>query len=104
MIRRPPRSTLFPYTTLFRSRQAAMIGIVKALPRPCILLSPQVALRKSEASSLRQMVLDVGLSEPVPVLPALHVTVNAPAREEGILLHHPSTVPNQSALSRLSAS
>src|SRR3712207_7331815 len=25
MIRRPPRSTLFPYTTLFRSRTAAMI-------------------------------------------------------------------------------
>src|SRR2546425_6621007 len=24
MIRRPPRSTLFPYTTLFRSRQNAM--------------------------------------------------------------------------------
>src|SRR5258708_19723415 len=24
MIRRPPRSTLFPYTTLFRSRQAAL--------------------------------------------------------------------------------
>src|SRR5258708_16206931 len=26
MIRRPPRSTLFPYTTLFRSRQGAAIG------------------------------------------------------------------------------
>src|SRR2546430_5245872 len=26
MIRRPPRSTLFPYTTLFRSQQAALIG------------------------------------------------------------------------------
>src|SRR5256885_11045426 len=26
MIRRPPRSTLFPYTTLFRSHQAAMRG------------------------------------------------------------------------------
>src|SRR2546427_4945623 len=26
MIRRPPRSTLFPYTTLFRSRQAARLG------------------------------------------------------------------------------
>src|SRR5256885_16479423 len=26
MIRRPPRSTLFPYTTLFRSRIAAMDG------------------------------------------------------------------------------
>src|SRR2546429_1629302 len=27
MIRRPPRSTLFPYTTLFRSRQEEIIGI-----------------------------------------------------------------------------
>src|SRR2546422_2321004 len=26
MIRRPPRSTLFPYTTLFRSRDVAEIG------------------------------------------------------------------------------
>src|SRR2546428_10178877 len=28
MIRRPPRSTLFPYTTLFRSRQHAGRGVV----------------------------------------------------------------------------
>src|SRR3712207_6866132 len=26
MIRRPPRSTLFPYTTLFRSRRAGRVG------------------------------------------------------------------------------
>src|SRR3712207_8397507 len=26
MIRRPPRSTLFPYTTLFRSRRIARVG------------------------------------------------------------------------------
>src|SRR5688572_32171091 len=26
MIRRPPRSTLFPYTTLFRSREAVLAG------------------------------------------------------------------------------
>src|SRR5256885_13057514 len=26
MIRRPPRSTLFPYTTLFRSPQSRMLG------------------------------------------------------------------------------
>src|SRR5690349_22509246 len=32
MIRRPPRSTLFPYTTLFRSRQRSEIG--PAAPRP----------------------------------------------------------------------
>src|SRR2546430_7449154 len=27
MIRRPPRSTLFPYTTLFRSTRAAWMGL-----------------------------------------------------------------------------
>src|SRR2546429_7891218 len=32
MIRRPPRSTLFPYTTLFRSRQCAA-GVEKYWPR-----------------------------------------------------------------------
>src|SRR5260221_8847707 len=31
MIRRPPRSTLFPYTTLFRSRQARYVGRTKTL-------------------------------------------------------------------------
>src|SRR3712207_8241981 len=31
MIRRPPRSTLFPYTTLFRSRVAPKVGAVKVL-------------------------------------------------------------------------
>src|SRR3712207_8406304 len=29
MIRRPPRSTLFPYTTLFRSRAAGHQGLVQ---------------------------------------------------------------------------
>src|SRR2546426_5758809 len=28
MIRRPPRSTLFPYTTLFRSRAGYVVGLV----------------------------------------------------------------------------
>src|SRR5256885_13145163 len=28
MIRRPPRSTLFPYTTLFRSSIAVLIGLL----------------------------------------------------------------------------
>src|SRR3712207_9333221 len=30
MIRRPPRSTLFPYTTLFRSRGVSEVGVVNA--------------------------------------------------------------------------
>src|SRR3712207_8776256 len=32
MIRRPPRSTLFPYTTLFRSRQVGQRDRPRALP------------------------------------------------------------------------
>src|SRR2546430_13379268 len=37
MIRRPPRSTLFPYTTLFRSRKASPHAVVLRIlrvPRP----------------------------------------------------------------------
>src|SRR5690242_20880978 len=36
MIRRPPRSTLFPYTTLFRSARLALGGA--GFPAPCSLL------------------------------------------------------------------
>src|SRR5476649_3049956 len=35
MIRRPPRSTLFPYTTLFRSRSAGMRPARPACRRAC---------------------------------------------------------------------
>src|SRR2546429_7076615 len=34
MIRRPPRSTLFPYTTLFRSRNVARNYSLRTLPQP----------------------------------------------------------------------
>src|SRR3989449_5396621 len=34
MIRRPPRSTLFPYTTLFRSRGRVALGRARALGAP----------------------------------------------------------------------
>src|SRR5438876_7339550 len=40
MIRRPPRSTLFPYTTLFRSRPARLGGngphATRPAPRPSL--------------------------------------------------------------------
>src|SRR3712207_7094700 len=51
MIRRPPRSTLFPYTTLFRSHQrerqrrriaaGPLARLVEAPPAPRALLSPR---------------------------------------------------------------
>src|SRR2546430_13011875 len=34
MIRRPPRSTLFPYTTLFRSRPVFNVSIATLYPTP----------------------------------------------------------------------
>src|SRR2546429_5205754 len=38
MIRRPPRSTLFPYTTLFRSLQQALVGVEHLAPQSARLL------------------------------------------------------------------
>src|SRR3712207_7575347 len=38
MIRRPPRSTLFPYTTLFRSFRLASVGVLRALHQRTELL------------------------------------------------------------------
>ena len=36
MIRRPPRSTLFPYTTLFRSRSNKKTGIIDSVQQPVV--------------------------------------------------------------------
>src|SRR5256885_7884500 len=44
MIRRPPRSTLFPYTTLFRSIRAA-----DAARRPCAFATAPCAARGSRS-------------------------------------------------------
>src|SRR3712207_7167628 len=41
MIRRPPRSTLFPYTTLFRS--SSRTALMGEQPNPWDLLQPQDA-------------------------------------------------------------
>src|SRR2546430_7478322 len=41
MIRRPPRSTLFPYTTLFRSQQPRVVR-VSAIARPDRLVQRQL--------------------------------------------------------------
>src|SRR2546422_1746310 len=45
MIRRPPRSTLFPYTTLFRSPAAVLEGRARAARRDT---RPRVARRPRE--------------------------------------------------------
>src|SRR5260370_23316542 len=76
MIRRPPRSTLFPYTTLFRSRQAVQRGhpedqdrgglpghgdgVRFFLPRPaCGERSPRCCARSEEHTSELQSHLNL---------------------------------------------
>src|SRR5687768_18319807 len=59
MLRRPPRSTLFPYTTLFRSRARRLRALGRLRgeeggadrrgpPRGAALRAPLAALRRSE--------------------------------------------------------
>src|SRR2546430_11084881 len=48
MIRRPPRSTLFPYTTLFRSLAAVIIGVAESLTSTFYGPSWAVAVSRSE--------------------------------------------------------
>jgi hypothetical protein len=83
------------------SRQAAMIGIVKALPQPCILIQAELALRKSEAAGAAQMVMDMGLADPTPALRAVYVTVNDAAREQGVSFHKNWRVPDESVITRV---
>src|SRR2546429_3007634 len=52
MIRRPPRSTLFPYTTLFRSRYSSGVAGLNTRPglQPCSRMSSIVRSICSERS------------------------------------------------------
>src|SRR5438309_6265288 len=48
MIRRPPRSTLFPYTTLFRSKVLPFQSLADANDRERFRREAQAAARRSE--------------------------------------------------------
>src|SRR2546421_9372836 len=61
MIRRPPRSTLFPYTTLFRSRFEGGARVQVAAAALAVLESEQ-HLRHSHIAPLEQLL--VGMREP----------------------------------------
>src|SRR3712207_7817305 len=56
MIRRPPRSTLFPYTTLFRSHVRLPPGVIGDPPSPKIPL--RVANGTSEPLQVRLIQVD----------------------------------------------
>src|SRR5256885_8999669 len=55
MIRRPPRSTLFPYTTLFRSIPAVSSVAVPSLPETLPAEATQFAILTLRPSGLEQL-------------------------------------------------
>src|SRR3712207_6950719 len=69
MIRRPPRSTLFPYTTLFRSRNAhehvlhAVLTVEIGGAGQNALLVLEVALGHSDGGSRRRVEGGAGLEQ-----------------------------------------
>src|SRR3712207_8956126 len=69
MIRRPPRSTLFPYTTLFRSRFSAALTISFAPPTGLVAILRGVTPRE---------VLAVGLALAEEGFRAVEVPLNSP--------------------------
>src|SRR3989454_7411851 len=64
MIRRPPRSTLFPYTTLFRSHLLPQEHLALALAQLFLDLGLDVLLRVEHAD----LPLDVNEDTPQPIL------------------------------------
>src|SRR5690242_21306939 len=48
MIRRPPRSTLFPYTTLFRSRDKLRLAVVGCGGRGCGAVGNALSVANAE--------------------------------------------------------
>src|SRR5258705_1856442 len=67
MIRRPPRSTLFPYTTLFRSELFAFVRAIREKQPPAVtgaegVASLEVAMRCLDRKSTRLNSSHLGIS------------------------------------------
>src|SRR5687768_17814889 len=66
MIRRPPRSTLFPYTTLFRSCCQVLLITVQGLQSLLVVLSPGLAahpVAPCSATRLTRLMLTMWLTD-----------------------------------------
>src|SRR3712207_9544525 len=94
MIRRPPRSTLFPYTTLFRSVRAPAILDVPAVPAEAehgVLARDR---RRVEDECVRRVAADRELLEDVARLPV---------RQQEIRVCHGRDLPDRKS-TRLNSS
>src|SRR3712207_8077445 len=95
MIRRPPRSTLFPYTTLFRSRACTGCSACRRprprgastpppLPWPCCLRSEE---HTSELQSRQYLVCRLLLEKKKSILASTHIFYNFIFLTAGSLWH-----------------
>src|SRR5260370_27415077 len=82
MIRRPPRSTLFPYTTLFRSplncsrlpcvyAQETLTFLLTQKERQCFLRSEERFSRNAETDLVCRLLLEKKKNHPSPTRPYL---------------------------------
>src|SRR3989454_11417817 len=102
MIRRPPRSTLFPYTTLFRSQTRALRDLgftTHVIELPGFGLAPALRKQTARFTQLAEMVLAVAnqigveraliLGHSLGGGIALHIAVQRPAFVTGLILLAP---------------
>src|SRR3712207_7998642 len=99
MIRRPPRSTLFPYTTLFRSplgAHAGRLGNSASLPQgrkrrgttrgshrrgplPCARSEEHTSELQSRQYLVCRLLLEKKKPSPNPVFPSVRASLSSPA-------------------------
>lgn len=79
------------------SQQAAVIGFVKAWPRPCVLVQARLASRKREEALASQPGFDFRC-RPAPALRAVHAMANEAARARGVLIPQNMRVPERSII------
>src|SRR2546422_7098505 len=87
MIRRPPRSTLFPYTTLFRSmhgvNRLGALGLVVGLVAGLAAVGSAQSVGGQAYSTYVNTPLGSSAQSPMAVLPAVSGTDGAEADAEG---------------------
>ena len=79
------------------SYQAALIGFIKAWPKPCLLLYCKPSLKKNEQAMLAQG--SFGFIDPLtPSLRAVKITPSIPAIAMGFRVHQNMRVPESSVI------
>src|SRR3712207_9465634 len=90
MIRRPPRSTLFPYTTLFRSRVQASLSEIGFLLDDTVTIvadgkfwTKMLYIRDNETISVSEEIGDVYPKDPIITICGSNMTISKVVRDIG---------------------